>query len=404
MSRFYKKPIATLPPRQRSFRRRKPRSGFLGWLAFGIVSIAIAWWMLSSGVPKVEKLPDGTIIEVDEAPGRAPNSASATEGKPGAPLVNFQAPVAKATAEPATAARTESDAAMALEKDFRPRQPRDVFEAQVALTRDAVCPGSIDGAWGGQTQAAVVAFQQKHGLRITGQLDGNTREKLQLIAPPLAIYTITADDLLDLRPAAKGWLERSTLDRLGFSTLLEMVAERHWANPKLIRRLNPKIEWDRLTIGTEILVPNVSRGQPRTRPTRIVIHLTDKVLELFDAESRLLAHFPCSIARRVDKRPVGDLEVVVTAPDPNYTFDPETFPDSPEAQSIGRKLILQPGPNNPVGVAWISLSLPGYGIHGSPEPEQIGRTESSGCFRLANWNASYLLPLVYPGMPVAVEP
>ncbi|HEX9783809.1 MAG TPA: L,D-transpeptidase [Opitutaceae bacterium] len=156
--------------------------------------------------------------------------------------------------------------------------------------------------------------------------------------------------------------------------------------------------------GTEIVVPNVFRSEPRTRPARIVIYVADKTLELFDANSRLLAHFPCSIARRVEKRPTGGLEVVVTAPDPNYTIDPQTFPDSPEAQSIGRKLILKPGPNNPVGVAWISLSLPGYGIHGSPEPEQIGRTKSSGCFRLANWNASFLLPLVYPGMPVQVEP
>jgi lipoprotein-anchoring transpeptidase ErfK/SrfK len=118
----------------------------------------------------------------------------------------------------------------------------------------------------------------------------------------------------------------------------------------------------------------------------------------------LLAHFPCSIARRVEKRPVGRLEVVTAAPHPNYTFNPANFPDSAEAQRIGRKLILQPGPNNPVGVAWIGLNLPGYGIHGSPEPEKIGRTESAGCFRLSNWNAEYLLPLVYPGLPIDVEP
>ena len=67
------------------------------------------------------------------------------------------------------------------------------------------------------------------------------------------------------------------------------------------------------------------------------------------------------------------------------------------------KLILPPGPNNPVGVAWISLDLPGYGIHGTPSPEHVGRTESHGCFRLANWNAEYLLRLVNVGTPVYVE-
>ena len=89
---------------------------------------------------------------------------------------------------------------------------------------------------------------------------------------------------------------------------------------------------------------------------------------------------------------------------PACNFDPEVFPESPEAQKLGRKLILQPGPNNPVGVAWIGLDKPGYGIHGTPSPEQVGRTESHGCFRLANWNAEHLIKLVSVGTPVLVEP
>jgi len=115
-------------------------------------------------------------------------------------------------------------------------------------------------------------------------------------------------------------------------------------------------------------------------------------------------HFPCSIAARFDKRPVGELHVIAIAPNPNYTFDPELFPESPEARQLNQKLILPPGPNNPVGVAWIGLDKPGYGIHGTPNPEQIGRTESHGCFRLANWDAEYLSHLVRIGMPVFVEP
>lgn len=128
-------------------------------------------------------------------------------------------------------------------------------------------------------------------------------------------------------------------------------------------------------------------------------------MEAFNSENILLAHFPCSIAQRVEKRPVGEeLHVAVVAPNPNYTFDPAVFPESAEAQEIGRKLILQPGPNNPVGTVWIGLDKPGYGIHGTPHPEAVGRTESHGCFRLANWNAEYLLKLVTVGTPVFVEP
>ncbi len=88
---------------------------------------------------------------------------------------------------------------------------------------------------------------------------------------------------------------------------------------------------------------------------------------------------------------------------PNYTFDPALFPESPEARDGSPKLIIPPGPNNPVGVVWMGLDRPGYGIHGTPAPEQVGRTESHGCFRLANWNASYLIKLVWVGMPVNVE-
>jgi len=54
-------------------------------------------------------------------------------------------------------------------------------------------------------------------------------------------------------------------------------------------------------------------------------------------------------------------------------------------------------------MAWIGLSLQGYGVHGTPIPENIGRAESHGCFRLANWNAVKLLNMVELGVPVVVE-
>jgi lipoprotein-anchoring transpeptidase ErfK/SrfK len=134
------------------------------------------------------------------------------------------------------------------------------------------------------------------------------------------------------------------------------------------------------------------------------IRLTDRVMQATDPYGELIAQFPVSIAKKVEKRPVGQLVVTVVIPDPNYTMDPDNFPESEEMQTLGRKLILPPGPNNPVGVAWIGLDRSGYGLHGTPDPEKIGRTESHGCFRLANWDARALLDIAWTGLPVVVEP
>ena len=287
--------------------------------------------------------------------------------------------------------------------DF-PRPVRDILEAQVALARRAISSGSIDGAIGSQTRMAISVFQRMEKLPETGRLDTNTRPQLTLDAPILTAYAVTTNDLERLQPLGKTWLAKSQQTALDYETELELVAEKGHAHPALIRQLNPNVDWTNLAAGTILKIPDVNYPEPGGKAALVVIHLSGRFLEAFDAETNLLAHFPCSIAARFDKRPVGDLQVKVVAPNPNYTFDPDVFPESPEAQAIGHKLILPPGPNNPVGVVWIGLDKTGYGIHGTPAPEQVGRTESHGCFRLANWDAVYLLKLAWVGLPVRVEP
>ena len=285
-----------------------------------------------------------------------------------------------------------------------PRPVRDVFEAQVALARRAISPGPIDAALGSQTRKAISVFQEFQNLSQTGLLDTNTRARLMLDAPLLTTYTVTTNDLARLQQLGKTWLAKSQQTALEFETELELVAEKSHSHPELIRRLNLNVNWTNIAAGTVLQVPDVDYPAASNKAAFAVIHLADKFLETFDTETNLLAHFPCSIAANVEKRPVGELHVIVVIPHPNYTFDPELFPESPEAKTLDRKLILPPGPNNPVGVAWIGLDKTGYGIHGTPIPEQVGRTESHGCFRLANWDAEYLVKLVWIGMPVLVEP
>jgi lipoprotein-anchoring transpeptidase ErfK/SrfK len=345
--------------------RRKRRGGGLRWLvALALVATAFWFWREHEQPKKIVRAP--------------------------APVT------ARPQVQPLTVLR-QSPA------DFS-RPVHDVLEAQIALARRGISPGSIDAALGSQTRAAISVFQESEHLPPTGKLDADIRAKLTLDAPLLANYIVTTNDLARLQPLGKTWLAKSQQTALDFETELELVAEKSHSHPLLVQKLNPNVNWTNLAAGTVLKIPDVNYPEPTNKAAFAVIHLSDKFLEAFDEQTNLLAHFPCSIAAKVEKRPVGELHVAVVAPNPNYTFDPELFPESPEAKTSDQKLILPPGPNNPVGVAWIGLDKPGYGIHGTPAPEQIGRTESHGCFRLANWDAEYLMKLAWIGMPVLVEP
>lgn len=284
-----------------------------------------------------------------------------------------------------------------------PRSPTNALETQIALYNHAINGGSIDGVSGAQTAAALRAFQMKQGIEATGRLDRETLRELQITHPPLTRTTLTAEDIARIHTIPPTWLAKSQLGVLDHESILELVAERARSHPSLIRNLNPAVDWSRVAPGTELVVPNPQWPSPK-RAARVRVSLAGRHLRAFDERGRLLCHFPCSIGRVAAKRPVGDLHVAVAVRDPNYTFDPAVFPESAEGRALKRKLLIPPGPNNPVGIAWIGLSRPGYGIHGTPVPEQVGRTESHGCFRLANWNADYLRQMVWVGMPVSVEP
>jgi lipoprotein-anchoring transpeptidase ErfK/SrfK len=285
----------------------------------------------------------------------------------------------------------------------QPIAPNDWLSIQVELSRRGFSCGSIDGVRGVQTATSLKAWQKNEGLRETGEFDRATRELLQLTAPALTEYVFTAEDLAAIGPVPPTWLGKSQVDALRYNTALELVAERSRANPKLIVKLNPQVNWDQILPGTVLTVPSAAPTLPRAKAARIHVYLAEHVLQVVDPSGRVLVHCPVSIAKNVEKRPVGELHVIVVAPNPNYTFDPANFPEVPEAAELGRKLIIPPGPNNPVGVAWIGLDRPGYGIHGTPDPEKVGRTESHGCFRLANWDARTVLGLIWTGMPVMVD-
>ena len=194
------------------------------------------------------------------------------------------------------------------------------------------------------------------------------------------------------------------MDRLGHSSIEELVAEKFHLYRAALRRINPSADWPNPPAGTVLAVPDV-RSRPLPMLSKIEISLSRKTLRAYGPDGKLAAHFPCSIAADKAKRPEGQtLRVVVWAENPDYTYDPALFAADPNGPADAKRLRIPPGPNNPVGVAWIGLDRPGYGIHGTPAPEDVSLTESHGCFRLTNWDAQKLVRAVRKDLPVVVLP
>jgi lipoprotein-anchoring transpeptidase ErfK/SrfK len=368
----------------------------LGWLVIFFIGFFVVGGLIRKHLAKTHAAVPARSISA--LPADLPATDAATQPKPMAVEIPRQvtAPLASVTV-----ARESPPAAASA--DECPRPVKTWLEAQIELARRGFSCGPIDGVAGSQSVSALRAFQESSGLATTGELDPATCESLMLTEPACAPMSLTAEDLAALQPISPTWLGKSQQTALGYENAIELVAERTHAHPALIQQLNPTLDLSAITAGTIIAAPAVGRVALHGKAAMLHVSLDDHVLEARDDAGNLLAHFPVSIAHDVEKRPAGELHVTVLIRNPNYTFDPDVFPESEEARELGRKLIIPPGPNNPVGVVWIGLDRPGYGIHGTPFPEQVGRTESHGCFRLANWDALTLLDLAWVGLPVVVQ-
>ena len=273
-----------------------------------------------------------------------------------------------------------------------------VLGRQAALDRVGFSPGLIDGKAGRKTALAVRTFQEARGLPPTGVFDARTRAALRCDdTPATTTYTVTAADAQDVGPVPGDWNARAKLDRLRYESLSALLAERGHCTRATVARLNPGRDLDRLMPGATVTLPNVKDAAPLPPAARLEVDLGERLIRVVDANGRSVALLHCSIAEFVEKRPQGEARVVTVVFDPGYTFKPEMWP---EVKNVKQALNIPPGPRNPVGLCWIGLSLPGYGIHGTPHPELIGKTGSHGCIRLTNWDAVRLGRSVRVGTPV----
>jgi lipoprotein-anchoring transpeptidase ErfK/SrfK len=275
-----------------------------------------------------------------------------------------------------------------------------IFKAEVVLDRLDISPGVIDGKTGENVGKAIAAFQRSRGLATSGKLDRMTWDKLceSTNAPALIAYTITDDDVRGpfVAEIPRDLEGMARLSRLGYRSAAELLAEKFHTSEELIKLLNPGRTVDRA--GTVITVPNVADGRPAGQVLRIEVDKPAKAVRAFGHKDEMVAFYPASIGSREKPAPSGTYRIGRVVKDPTYHYNPKfQF----KGVRTDRDLIIAPGPNNPVGVVWIDLNKPTYGIHGASHPEEVGKTGSHGCVRLTNWDALDLAKRVRKGTPVA---
>ncbi len=272
-------------------------------------------------------------------------------------------------------------------------------KAEILLDRAAISPGQIDGKNGDNAKKAIATFQQTHELDATGKFDEATWNELSQGSdqPAIVEYQISEQDVRGpfVRIIPRDLEKMARLDHLSYTSPLELLGEKFHVDPKLLKQLNPGKGFDEA--GTTILVPNVGDRETSGRVTKIEVDKSAHAVRALGKDGALVAFYPASIGSEEKPAPSGEFKVRRIAKNPTYHYDPKfQFKDV----HTNHKLTVAAGPNNPVGVVWIDLTKESYGIHGTPDPERIGKTYSHGCVRLTNWDALDLSKRVRKGTPV----
>jgi lipoprotein-anchoring transpeptidase ErfK/SrfK len=277
---------------------------------------------------------------------------------------------------------------------------------QIFLDNNNFGPGKIDGKMGEFFRKALVAYKIVHGMAPTGAVD----RLLAQVPTPFTTYTIAPDDEKFIGPAPTKPSEQAKLKLLPYGSLLEFVAEKFHSAEEYLQRLNRDKDLEKLKPGDTLRVPNVVPFQieklnegfvppnPAFVNRRIIIDTVERTLEVRE-KNTLIYEFPITPGSKTLPAPRGMWKILGIATMPWFRHDEGVLNYGVRTEDYFN---LPPGPNNPVGILWMGLNKPGIGIHGTNNPETIGRAGSHGCIRMANWDAAKIKDLVTVGNVVGI--
>ncbi len=321
-------------------------------------------------------------------------------------------------------ARAAPEQSAVEDRAAKPTVDATILHAQVILDHLGFSPGLLDGRPGQSMTIALKGFQQSRGFEQTGELDKPTMQALRQYRNMRSTrqLRLTADGLAGpfINPLPNSPQDKAKLESLGYRGPMEKLAEMFHTTPEVLVALNSP--HTRLSPGTIVTFPNAlpaSRNYDQKLPetwrntlsmlnvdavqprgAKIVVDKSDGVLRVYDKADKLVGQFPATMGSTHDPLPIGTWKVQGVSYNPPFHYNPDLFWD---AKDSAKEALLPPGPNGPVGVVWLDLSKPHYGIHGTPAPETIGRAESHGCIRLSNWDAARLALMVGPGTPAIFQ-
>jgi lipoprotein-anchoring transpeptidase ErfK/SrfK len=341
------------------------------------------------------------------------------------------------------------------------QQIEEFTRLQIFLDNANFGPGKIDGHDGTFTRKALALYRKSQG-QADAPAAGDAKAPpdtsgldLQSINPVFIEYEITKEDEATVGTLPSGPDAQSKVKSLPYASLAEAIAEKFHCDIDFLKKLNPG-KAEHLKAGDKVLVPNVKpfelsevktlkpgseaaavaandidesaenanapaapapenkkekekektadkeKGSEESKSApQLSVHISvaQSMLEVRDGD-KVVAAFPVTVGSSETASPIGQWKVRALAKFPNFRYDKKMLMKGERSSDFK---MLPPGPNNPVGIMWIALNKKGIGLHGTNDPDSIGRSASHGCIRLANWDVVKLAALVKPGASVTIE-